>query len=217
MFDNYYIPTVNGEKPIEIDTLAGMDIDMTNDFLEFLKTSMMSGMGIPRTLIDETIQTDFARTLSARNANFVRSVIKYQKKLTLPFTKLLRTLYINEHKYSNDKESNILSVVDIKSIQASFPSPASLNMTNLTDQIQVVDQNAEFIATNLIDPDPMGESVVAKGKLKSLIIQDLLPSINWEKYKMMKDEIEVEAAGTKAKQPQQPGMPGMMGPEGNPM
>jgi hypothetical protein len=216
MFDNYYIPTVNGEKPIEIDTLAGMDIDMTNDFLEFLKTSMMSGMGIPRTLIDETTQTDFARTLSARNANFVRSVIKYQKRLTLPFTKLLRTLYINEHKYSNDKESNILSVVDVKSIVATFPSPASLNMTNLTDQIQVVDQNAEFISNNLVDPDPMGENVVAKGKLKSLIIQDLLPSINWEKYKMMKEEIDIEAAGTKAKQPQQPGMPSM-GPDGNPI
>jgi hypothetical protein len=218
MFDNYYIPTVNGEKPIEIDTLAGMDVDMTNDFLEFLKTSMMSGMGIPRTLIDETIQTDFARTLSARNANFVRSVIKYQKRLTLPFTKLLRTLYINEHKYSNDKESNILSVVDLKSIHASFPSPASLNMTNLTDQIQVVDQNAEFIATNLVEPDPTGGSEVAKGKLKSLIIQDLLPSIKWEKYKMMKDEIDIEAVKSKVKQPQGEGMmPGGVGPDGNPM
>jgi hypothetical protein len=218
MFDNYYIPTVNGEKPIEIDTLAGMDIEMNNEFLEFLKTSMMSGMGIPRTLIDETIQTDFARTLSARNANFVRSVIKYQKRLTLPFTKLLRTLYINEHKYSNDKESNILSVVDLKSIHASFPSPASLNMTNLTDQIQVVDQNAEFIATNLVEPDPTGGSEVAKGKLKSLIIQDLLPSINWEKYKMMKDEIDIEAVRSKVKQPQGDGMmPGGIGPDGSPM
>jgi hypothetical protein len=218
MFDNYYIPTVNGEKPIEIETLAGMDIDMTNDFLEFLKTSMMSGMGIPRTLIDETIQTDFARTLSARNANFVRSVIKYQKRLTLPFTKLLRTLYINEHKYSNDKESNILSVVDIKAVQASFPSPASLNMTNLTDQIQVVDQNAEFISNNLVEPDPMGENIVAKGKLKSMIIQDLLPSIKWEKYKMMKEEIDIEAAGAKAKQQAQPngGIPDV-GPDGNPV
>lgn len=216
MFDNYYIPTVNGEKPIEIDTLAGMDIEMNNEFLEFLKTSMMSGMGIPRTLIDETIQTDFARTLSARNANFVRSVIKYQKRLTLPFTKLLRTLYINEHKYSNDKESNILSVVDIKAIRASFPSPASLNMTNLTDQIQVVDQNAEFIANNLVEPDPLGENVVEKGKLKSQIIQDLLPSINWEKYKMMKAEIEIEAAGAKAKKQGQPGDI-QLGPDGNPL
>ena len=33
MFDNYYIPTVNGDKPIEIDTLQGMDIDMNNEFL----------------------------------------------------------------------------------------------------------------------------------------------------------------------------------------
>jgi hypothetical protein len=217
MFDNYYIPTVNGERPIDIETLQGMDIDMNSEFIEFLKTSMMSGMGVPRTLIDETTATDFARTLSARNANFVRSVIKYQKKLTLPFTKLLRTLYINEHKYSNDKESNILSVVDVKSIVATFPSPASLNMTNLTDQIQVVDQNAEFISNNLVDPDPLGENVVEKGKLKSLIIQDLLPSINWEKYKLMKAEIEIESVKTKVTQQDQPGGAQVMGPDGNPV
>jgi len=201
MFDNYYIPTVNGEKPIEIDTLAGMDIEMNNEFLEFLKTSMMSGMGIPRTLIDETTQVDFARTLSARNANFVRSVIKYQKKLTLPFTKLVRRLYENEYKYSGDKESEILSIVDIKSIQVQFPSPATLNMTNITDQIQTVESNAEFIATNLVTPDPTGANDEKKAKLKSMIIEDMMPAIDWEKYKQFREDVLVEDAKTQVEKP----------------
>lgn len=194
MFDNYYIPTVNGDKPIEIDTLQGMDIDMNNEFLEFLKTSMMSGMGIPRNLIDETVQVDFARTLSARNANFVRSVIKYQKKLTLPFTKLIRKLYENEYKYSGDKESNTLDIVNIKSIQIQFPSPATLNMTNLTDQIQIVEGNAEFISNNLIYSDPTGINEEKKAKLKAMIIEDMMPAIDWEKYKQFKEDVDIDTA-----------------------
>ena len=42
--------SINGDRPVEIDTLAGMDVDM-NDFpLKYLKNSMMSGMGVPRNL-----------------------------------------------------------------------------------------------------------------------------------------------------------------------
>jgi len=191
MFDNYYIPTVNGEKPIEIDTLQGMDIDMNNEFLEFLKTSMMSGMGIPRTLIDETTQVDFARTVSSRNANFVRAVIKYQKRLTQPFTKLIRRLYENEYKYSGDKESEIFSIVDLNSVQVHFPSPATLNMTNITDQMQVVEQNSEFIVNTLIPQDPTGMNETKRQKLKSMIVEDLMPAIDWDKYKQFRDDSEV--------------------------
>ena len=155
---------------------------------------MMSGMGIPRNLIDETVQVDFARTLSARNANFVRSVIKYQKKLTLPFTKLIRKLYENEYKYSGDKESNTLDIVNIKSIQIQFPSPATLNMTNLTDQIQIVEGNAEFISNNLIYSDPTGINEEKKAKLKAMIIEDMMPAIDWEKYKQFKEDVDIDTA-----------------------
>jgi hypothetical protein len=213
MFDNYYIPTVNGEKPIEIDTLQGMDIDMNNEFLEFLKTSMMSGMGIPRTLIDETTQVDFARTVSSRNANFVRSVIKYQKRLTLPFTKLIRKLYENEYKFSGDKESEILSIVDVASIQVHFPSPATLNMTNITDQMQVVEQNSEFITNTLIPQDPTGVNEGKRQKLKSKIIEDLLPAIDWDKYREFRDQSLVDDIENDIKKKAEQ----VMGPDGMPM
>jgi hypothetical protein len=212
MFDNYYIPTVNGEKPIEIDTLQGMDIDMNNEFLEFLKTSMMSGMGIPRTLIDETTQVDFARTVSSRNANFVRAVIKYQKRLTQPFTKLIRRLYENEYKYSGDKESEISSIVDIKSIQVHFPSPATLNMTNITDQMQVVEQNSEFIVNTLIPQDPTGMNETKRQKLKSMIVEDLMPAIDWEKYKEYREQAIVDDVAEDIKKNAE-----QIGPDGMPM
>jgi hypothetical protein len=200
-FDDYYIPMINGEEPIKIETLQGMDVDMTNDFLEFLKDSMMSGIGIPRTLIDATKEIDFARTLSAQNANFVRNVIKYQKKFTPPFTKLFRKLYENEYKYTNDQESDILSLIDLKDIKVSFPSPATLNMSNLTDQIQTVEGNAEFISSQLITPDPTGMNDGKRLKLKAEIIKDLLPGVDWEKYEEMRDNLEVDFVEDEIKNP----------------
>lgn len=35
-FTDYYIPVVNGSKPVDIDTISGMNTEITNDFLDFL-------------------------------------------------------------------------------------------------------------------------------------------------------------------------------------
>jgi hypothetical protein len=200
-FDDYYIPSINGERPIEIDTLAGMDIDMNNDFIEFLKDSMLSGIGVPRTLIDATKEIDFARTLSAQNANFVRNVIKYQKKFTQPFTKMYRKLYQNEYKYDNDKESEVLNYVSIDDIKVTFPSPATLNMSNLTDQIQIADQNAEFISAQYYPMDQTGSNEPKRLKMKAAVVKELLPGIDWEKFDEIKEDIDMEGVEDKIKEP----------------
>jgi len=200
-FDDYYIPTVNGEKPIEIDTLQGMDVEMNNDFIEFLKDSMMSGMGVPRTLIDATKELDFARTLSAQNANFVRSVVKYQKRLTEPFNKLFRILYQNEYKFYNDGESKVSSVVNFSDIHVTFPSPATLNMSNITDQIQAVDGNAEFISSTLVPADPTGASDKVKSMLKTEIVKDLLPAIDWDRYEEYLEKAKLKKVESDIKEP----------------
>lgn len=187
-FDDYFMPTINGERPVEIDTLAGMDVDMNNDFVEYLKNSMMSGMGVPRNLIDVTSEVDFARSISAMNSNFVRSVIKYQKKLTTPFTRLYQKIYENEYRFSNDQE-NSQSEVDINQIRVSFPSPATLAMSNLLDQFQAADQNAEYISTQIIPMKSDQSTEDDRILLKTEIIKDLVPSVDWNKYIEMKDTI----------------------------
>jgi len=200
-FDDYYIPTINGEKPIEIDTLQGMDIDMNNDFVEFLKDSMLSGIGVPRTLIDATKEVDFARTLSAQNANFVRNVIKYQKRFTAPFTKLYRRLYQNEYKFTDNGESETLDFINIKDIKVKFPSPATLNITNLTDQLQIADGVADIAASQLFPPDAQGLDEPKRLKLKSRILQDLVPGLDWEKFKEYAEDVRLDAVKEDIKNP----------------
>jgi hypothetical protein len=139
-FDDYFIPSVNGERPLEIETMPGMDTEMTNEFMEFLKASMLSGIGIPRDLIDSLNNVDFARTLSAQNANFVRSVIKYQMKYTDPFTHMVRRLYKNEYMYNDNTTNDPQDLEAVcRNIIVEFPSPASLNFSNMSDSMQAAE------------------------------------------------------------------------------
>lgn len=213
-FDDYFIPQINGDKPVEIETLQGMDVDMNNEFVEYLKNSMMSGMGVPRNLIDVTSEVDYARSVSAMNANFVRSVIRYQKKLTPSFTRLYQKLYENEYKYINDQEAD-QAIIDVGAIKVQFPSPATLAMTNITDQIQAVDTNADFIATQLLPPKADGSTEDQRIKLKSKIVKDLLPSIDWDKYEAMIDDVKKDVEKEKLEQKANPTPDPMADPYGN--
>lgn len=188
-FDDYFIPQINGDRPVDIETLAGMDVDMNNEFIEYLKNSMMSGMGVPRNLIDVTAEVDYARSISAMNANFVRSVIRYQKRLTPSFTRLYQKLYENEYRYVNDQEADN-NIIDTSAIKVQFPSPATLAMTNTTEQIQAVDTNADFISQQLLPPKADGSNEEQRILLKSMIVKDLLPSIDWNKYENMINEMK---------------------------
>lgn len=193
-WDDYFMPVINGDRPVEIETLAGMDADLNSDFMDYLKNSMLNGIGVPRALIDAMNDLDFARTLSTQNANFVRSVIRYQKKLTEPFSMLFRRLYKNEYMYNNNNENDSLKLIDISAIKIRFPSPATLNMSNLSDQISAIEGNADFISSQLIPPKADGTNEDIRVKLKAKIIQDLMPGIDWEKYENFKDEINIDGA-----------------------
>lgn len=192
-FDDYYIPQVNGERPIDIETLQGMDVNLNDEFLEWLKKSMLNGIGVPPSLIDSLENVDYARTLSAQNANFLRSVIKYQKKYTKPFSILFRKLYDNEFKFSSDKKEDKDSLdINTDLIMVEFPSPATLNSSNLSDQIQVANGNADTIL-NALEPQKLdGSNNDEREIIRGEILKDLLPAVDWEKYKKILNTKKME-------------------------
>ena len=199
-FDDYYMPSINGERPVEIDTLQGMDNQADQEFLEYLRNSMLSGIGVPKALIDAMGEMDFARTLSAQNANFLRSIIKYQQLLTEPFSRLIRRIYKYENTYAADvtdskaaKEKDLMTAYEEELISVKFPAPASLNYSNLSDIIQSVDTNAEFIANQIV-PQTMTENTEdMKNKLKAEIAKSLIIGVDWAKYEEMYKKLQQEA------------------------
>jgi hypothetical protein len=78
--------------------------------------------------------------------------------------------------------------------------------------MQVVEQNSEFIVNTLIPQDPTGMNETKRQKLKSMIVEDLMPAIDWEKYKEYRAQAIVDDVADDIKKNAE-----QMGPDGMPM
>jgi hypothetical protein len=211
-------------------TVQGMNIEVTNDFIEYLLKTMISGMGIPPEYLSYAEQTEFARSLGMMNGKFVRTIIVYQKVFGEQFTKLFRILYKNEflddytlkqkkqtlkkkkiknkgeigtvdtkeEKEAVDKETKIANneQFNLNNLEVRFPSPQSLNMTALNEQISNSQQVIEFLVASLVDPNnqELTESV------KREITKEVLSSFDWSKYEDIVDQAKIKLTEDKIKQ-----------------
>ena len=217
---NFYIPVVNGERAVDIDTTAGLNVDMDNDLLDYLRKAMISGMGVPSQMLNYSDEMEFARSVSMQNQMFLRSVISKQKKLTPPFTSMYQDLYSNEFGNSlfplvnikemkkkakdyksfytnnekditNDKEDTGNSV-DIHLIKAKFPSPSSLNTTNLGEQITNAQTVVQAITEIMFNTE--GEvDTVHKHQFTLQLCKEYMPNVDWEKMKDMYESSRITA------------------------
>ena len=190
-FDDYYMPTYNGEKPVDIETIQGMDQDINNEFLVYLRNCMIEGTGLPQGLLEAKDNIEFARQISAQNANFCRRVIRYQKILTEPFEALLRLLYKYEYRYTlNDDKA--VSSVNLNEIHIKFPSPGTLNLANLTDSFSQVDQVADYISKVFV-PDRADQSTTDEREaFKQKVIQRYLPQVEWDEIGKLYETFKVD-------------------------
>lgn len=198
-FDDYYLPVVNGERPIEIDTLAGMDADLTNnDFTEFLLDAMITGTGAPAGAISALSEVDYARRLTQQNANFVRHVIKRQKDLEPSFSLLFQKIFENDHPINSEDGKN--ADVIYANIKADFASPVTLNMENTDQQMNTVLSIANNIADTVVD-DTEADAARRKHFVRKRVIQKNLPNIDWDEIDKALQDFEKEEAKRKEENP----------------
>ena len=184
-FQDYFIPQFDGQKSIDIDTTPGQQVDMDNDLLEYLKKAMISGMGIPASFLSYADEMEFARSVSMMNGMFLRMIVGYQKSLSEGFSNIYRTLYRNEYgqEEMNSDDENEAVVVDYDLIEARFPCPATLNMSNLNEQIGSAQTISDYIVNTLIGGTSQDER--KREYMIREVSKDILPNIDWKKYEEM--------------------------------
>lgn len=189
-FHDYYIPQFDGQKSVDIDTTPGQQIEMDNEFLEYLKKTMISGMGIPASFLSYADEMEFARSVSMMNGMFLRQIVSYQKSLTEGFSDIYRKLYQNEYDIEKEREQENI-VIDLDLIKAVFPSPATLNMTNLQEQIGTAQSIIDFVVNTMVGTDDSSGSMEAvRTYMTKEVTKDVLPNIDWDKYEKMYNEFE---------------------------
>ena len=202
-FEDYFFPTINGEKPIEIDTVSGMDVDVDNEFLENLKKNIISGMSVPANYIETDADVEFARSLAMTNNNFVRNIINFQNDFGNWITELFRLLYKNEfpeefilNKKDNDDENYNDNKIKLNLIEVKFPTPVFLLLSNNNDQISNVQSLTDFII-NLYFQENSEDPNNEKNKLifrKKIISEIYMPTLPWSRFDELFKSIKINTS-----------------------
>ena len=217
-FHDFYVPTYNGERPVEVETLnMGAAAEVDSPFLEFLRKSIVAGMGVPAAFVGYSEEVAFAHSLTMDNGRFLRRVVRHQKHFGRAASRLMRILYRNEYfdldeimgttkvaedgkdaktaeskkdaTASADSTTEELHQLDLGRLHVRFPSPATLNMTNLSDAVNQSQPVLEFI-TDMV----AGEELTSvKSALKAMVAGDLLPQIHWGRYREMLEDAKTTA------------------------
>jgi len=185
-YNDVFVPVVDGSKPVEIETLEESSPDMQDEFLEWLMKGLLSGVGIPSSFVGELENVQFAKSLAQENSRFLRGVIRYQKKYGEQFSELVSKLYNNEYPDEDGIDEELV---------ASFPSPASLNTTNLSEQISNAGGVIDYITEISVGRDD--DKVV--NAFKKEISKDFLPSVPWNRIDEVLQVLKKDAMKEKIK------------------
>ena len=217
--ENYYIPTIDGNRPFDIDVISGMQVDINDELMEKLLKSAIIGTGVPYNYIDATNEIDFARSLSMQNQGFVKKVVNYQQVFSRFFTKIIRKMYkyefgiddIDETKNNKLKEIKIKnkkrgkkskkdddadshsSMIDIEKIEIVFPEPVLLNVTTNNEQIEATNTTIEYITEMYVDANDENADDIKRRCKKELARSVYMKNLDWEAIDKAYDKMQEDS------------------------
>lgn len=190
-FEDIFIPRVNGVAPIDFGKFDGMDLNLNNDeFLDYLKKSIVTGMGLPAAIVDEKDSLEYARQVSAQNTHFLRKILVDQRMLEEPFTKMIRLLYRNEYCVAADRDMTKSETVNVDKIDVAFPTPGTLTKSSLTSQMVVMQQFADTVAHVYFPIDTNNANTDKAATLSGMILKKELSQLDWKSYDSLRDVVE---------------------------
>jgi len=140
-----FIPQGDGEQPIRPEVVSGQQVEMDEQFLQFLIKSIILSFNVPSVIVDYTDEVDFAKTLSMANLDIASSSAHAQAELNEPLTKLIR--YVMAYELDLTKE-------EIESIHARLIPSRSMLM-QITNELMntVKDLGQSMAEINIVEED----------------------------------------------------------------
>ena len=202
-FQDYYIPVINGEKPISFDSIEnGGNKSLDDEFLNWLSSNIFSGMGIPSAFVNELENIDFAKTLSMQNGRFLRDIIVEQGVVGRGLTEAIRRLYSIEveglekeaSKGENDTdESDTGKKIALEDIEVVLPPPSTLSLMTISESISTASSVMEQL-TESIDlteyPEDSREDI--RVIIKQRLIREYTTSFDWTFLDDVVSEIKID-------------------------
>ena len=138
IFEDLFIPIYNGNRAMEIDTLQGGDLNSRIDDLEHLLKQMLSGLGVPPSLLGYTDDYEYRTTLANQNVRFAKTIIRFQREVSQTFTDLLHKaiFLVREKLYA-----------DVAALYKLYlPPPRGLMLTELSELARSANEIADVFS-----------------------------------------------------------------------
>lgn len=162
--------SVDGERPIETETISGQNVDMNNDFLNSLLKSIVKSFGVPSSVIDDFENVEFAKTISMSNIDMAKAVLDAQNEINEPLTKLFRLIVSYEYP----------DITCVNSIYAKLNPPSVILFEINKERIESVMQMANSLSELVLPPNK--DETEAEKELRIFKLnycKKSLPTIDW--------------------------------------
>lgn len=185
-FNDYVIPVgMSGDAPISMEVMQGQEINPQTELMDKLEESAINGTNCPIELLTARLQLDFATQLTMSNNKFMRFVYKRQTK----FEKSLSNIFTKIYNVENDDDNYLL-------IRCVLPSPLLLNMSNLTQILQQVNEQAQTLAQMEYTDDDADSNKKRQLFIKHYVKLKLGSYLKQNELEMVKNNVELEIASS---------------------
>lgn len=187
---NMQLPTAkDGSKLVEFEQMDGQDIDMSTPMEDKLEKMAIQGTPVPASFMETVDDIHFSRQIISDHIEFAGIISDFQVDLEDSTTRLYRILLNNSQ--LTDEQKKIASRIEFK-----LPRPKVLQNTNNSDYISTAINIANSISEAEYGEDSKSDKQqsLARTKYSFEILKDLLPFIEWDKYREFKKNAELEAA-----------------------
>ena len=168
-YDDIFLPSVNGEVPIEVDSIPGQQNDLDTDYLEELKSNILNGIQVPKSLLNE-VENSYRTSLAQENIMFAMQILSKQA---------LYEPILNDLIY---KIINIISSEEVsRDFEVKFNPPISLLNESLSNNISNASSVVDFIAEAYSSDDSGGMGMGGGSTVdKKDLIRMFLKGIDWD-------------------------------------
>jgi len=144
--ESYYIPDINGERQIEIDTLElGTYSDHADPNMYMLK-QLLTGGDIPPPHLGYEEWVNAKATLTSENVVLARNIIALQKEFSDMFSNLVHKIYVAIYMDTNEFNP------EFRHVRVTFLPPRSLMLSVEAEKAQSLDTLVDSLKNIGVDP-----------------------------------------------------------------
>lgn len=157
-YNDYFIPTNQGDSPIQFEVMQGQNIEIKTELLNILEEMFTNAMDTPLELLQARESMEYATQYIMSNSKFYRKCLKRQAVSNRHFSDILARIYNYEYETNDD-------------IQVTLPVPIFLKMNSISTILDNSNTYADAIA-NYEYPDSSDEA--EKMEFKKLLMRHQL-------------------------------------------